>query len=91
MVSAEFPFDFATPLNSTEWLAPGLEWMNNIPAAVPLIDPLGMTGMAMPMMIPPSESLVVTSTTEQMLLAMMPIPGSGLISGVGDESLRTQM
>lgn len=67
--------------------------MNNVPAPLPLIDPLDMTGIAMPMMtiIPPSGLPAGTSAAEHMLLAMMPIPGSGLISRVGDESLRTQM
>ena len=36
VTSAEFPFDFATLLNSAEWLAPGLEWMNLIPAPTAL-------------------------------------------------------
>jgi hypothetical protein len=68
--------------------------MNNVPAAVPLIDPLDISrlgndmAMSIPILLPPTAFLPIpaaTTAAEHMLLAMMPFPaGSGPVLGVDD-------
>lgn len=61
--TAEFPFDFATLLNSAEWLAPGMEWINTTPATipVPLVGP-DLGGLQTPISGPGPDPMVMPST-----------------------------
>jgi hypothetical protein len=65
VASAEFPFDFATLLNSAEWLAPGLEWINNVPALsnTPVTGPMAMSSTA-------------TTHTQKSCSVPLPVPGT---------------
>jgi hypothetical protein len=65
VASAEFPFDFATLLNSAEWLAPGLEWINNVPApsSAPVPGPMAMSSTA-------------TTHTQKSCSVLLPVAGT---------------
>jgi hypothetical protein len=63
VASAEFPFDFATLLNSAEWLAPGLEWINDVPAPSSALVP-GAMGV----------SSTATTHTQKSCSVPLPVP-----------------
>lgn len=75
--------------------------MNNVPAAVPLIDPLDISGlgngmaMSIPILLPPTAFLpvpAIKSTAEEILLALMPNPvGTGSMLGVDDGLPQSRM
>lgn len=88
-MTAEFPFDFATLLNSAEWLAPGLEWINNVnpdpasaaPAPMTLPIPVPMAShaqLALPPLMAPGPTPVATPMMggDDGLPPMPPMPAS---------------
>jgi hypothetical protein len=73
--------------------------MNNVPAAVPLIDPLDISGlgngmaMSMPIPVPLFGPVpAIKTTAEQILLALMPNPaGPESLLGVDDGLPQSRM